>query len=143
VVCRMTSHTRLRFKTVVMIFFVVIFAPLGNVFLSWGMKRAGPISFHSVADIPHVFWQIFTSPYIWIGIGFLMLFFLAYTLVLSWADYSFVQPASATAYGVVAILGHFLLHEPISPLRWIGVAVICMGVFVVGNTQPDTTGPRK
>jgi drug/metabolite transporter (DMT)-like permease len=136
-----TTHKQLRFKTFIMIFFVVLFAPLGNVFLSWGMKQAGPISIHSVSDVPHVFWQVFTTPNIWIGIGCLLLFFLAYTLVLSWADYSFVQPASASAYGVVAILGHFLLHEPISPLRWVGVVVICLGVFVVGNTHPDTTEP--
>lgn len=66
-------------------------------------------------------------------------FFIAYLLVLSWADYSFVQPASATSYAVVALLGHFALKETISPMRWLGVLVICSGVLVVGNTHPRTT----
>jgi uncharacterized membrane protein len=135
----MTSSSGLHLKTYILIFFVVLFAPLGNVFLSKGMKTVGTLSLHQPSDIIHVFWQVFSCPFIWIGIGFLLLFFIAYLLVLSWADYSFVQPASATSYGVVAILGHFALKEPISIVRWIGVAVICLGVLVVGNTQPRTT----
>ena len=61
-------------------------------------------------------------------------------LVLSFADYSFVQPASSIAYAVVALLGYMMLGERISPLRWAGIAVICLGVFVVGRTNPRTTG---
>ena len=45
-------------------------------------------------------------------------------------------PASSMGYGVVALLGYFMLGEPVSPLRWLGIAVICLGVFVVGQTSP-------
>ena len=107
------------------------------------MKTVGALTVNRLSDIPRVFVQVFSSPYIAIGIVFLLLFFVAYTLVLSWADYSFVQPASATSYGVVAILGHFALKEPISITRWIGVGVICLGVLVVGNTHPRTTEPNS
>jgi uncharacterized membrane protein len=129
----------LHLKTYVLILLVIIFAPLGNVLLSKGMKNVGAVTLHGPADLGRVFIQVFSSPFIWLGIGFLLLFFVAYLLVLSWADYSFVQPASATSYGVVAILGHFALKEPISSIRWIGVLVICLGVLVVGNTHPRTT----
>jgi len=37
------------------------------------------------------------------------------------------------------VLGHLMLGERISPLRWAGIAVICLGVFVVGRTHPRTT----
>jgi len=60
--------------------------------------------------------------------------------VLSWADYSYVLPASSISTLVVALLAHFLLHETVRPLRWAGVALVCLGVFVVGHTQPRTTG---
>ncbi len=134
------AHThRLRFKTILMIVFVVIFSPVGNVLLSKGMKDVGPIDFGTYAQFAHTFQKIFTSPYIWLGITSLIVFFVAYSVVLSWADYSFVQPASSMAYGVVALLGHFALREPVTPLRWIGVLVICLGVFVVGRTPPRTT----
>ena len=66
----------------------------------------------------------------------------AYTLVLSWADYSFVQPASSIAYGIVALLGYVVLGEVITPTRWIGVLIICLGVFIVGHTPPRTTEQR-
>jgi drug/metabolite transporter (DMT)-like permease len=59
-------------------------------------------------------------------------------LVLSWADYSFVQPASSIAYGVSALLGYFMLGEPVSPLHWTGIAIICLGVFVVGQSSPQS-----
>lgn len=135
----MKSSAGLHLKTYLFIALMIILAPLGNVLLSKGMKSVGAITLQRPADLARVFVQVFSSPFIWLGIGFLMLFFVAYLLVLSWADYSFVQPASASSYGVVAILGHFVLKEPISPTRWLGVLVICMGVLVVGNTHPRTT----
>ena len=76
---------------------------------------------------------------IWLGIASLITFFVSYMLALSWADYSFVQPAASLAYGVVALLGYFLLGEHVSPLRWAGIGVICLGVFVVSHTAPRTT----
>jgi drug/metabolite transporter (DMT)-like permease len=135
----MKSFSDLHLKTYILIFFVVIFAPVGNVLLSKGMKSAGDVRVNSLSDLAHIGLRVFTSPFIWLGIGFLLLFFVSYLLVLSWADYSFVQPASASSFGVVALLGHFALKEPISPTRWLGVIVICLGVLTVGNTQPRTT----
>ena len=136
---RMTSSHGLHLKTYVLILFIILFAPLGNVLLSKGMKNVGRIALQDPESVGRIFVQVFTSPYIWLGIGSLLLFFIAYLLVLSWADYSFVQPASATSYAVVALLGHFALKESITPTRWIGVLVICSGVLVVGNTHPRTT----
>ena len=60
-------------------------------------------------------------------------------LVLSWADYSFVQPATSFSYAVVALLSVLLLHEIVKPTQWAGVAIICAGVLIVGNTSPRTT----
>ncbi len=136
---RMTSSQGLHLKTYVLILFIILFAPMGNVLLSKGMKNVGAVAWQNPESLGHIFVQIFTSPYVWLGIGSLLLFFIAYLLVLSWADYSFVQPASATSYAVVALLGHFALKETISPMRWLGVLVICSGVLVVGNTHPRTT----
>ena len=42
-----------------------------------------------------------------------------------------------------ALLGHFLLGEVVTPLRWAGVSVICLGVLVVGQTQPRTTERKQ
>jgi drug/metabolite transporter (DMT)-like permease len=135
----MKDSPGLHLKTYVLIFFIVLFAPLGNVLLSKGMKRVGSAKNWVPGDTFHVLANIITSGYIWLGIACLLTFFVAYMLVLTWADYSYVQPASSFSYAVVAILGYFLLGEAVPPLRWIGILVICVGVFVVGHTHPRTT----
>jgi len=43
-------------------------------------------------------------------------------------------------YVIVALLGHFVLHETVTPVRWIGISLIFLGVLVVGHTPPRTTG---
>jgi len=135
----MDSHKRLQFKTFVMILIMIIAGPLGNVLLGKGMQSVDTTSIHSAADLVHVIGGVFATPSIWLGVASLLTFFVANILVLSWADYSFVQPASSMAYGVVALLSMFLLGESITLLRWIGIAIICLGVFIVGRTHPRTT----
>jgi uncharacterized membrane protein len=135
----MKSSTGLYFKTYVLILVIVIFGPLGNVLLSKGMKGVGAATTWMPGDLLHIFARIFTSGAVWFGVASLITFFVAYMLVLSWADYSYVQPASSISYGVVALLSYLVLGEVIVPLRWIGIATICLGVLVVGNTPPRTT----
>jgi uncharacterized membrane protein len=137
----MKSPEGLHFKTSVMILLMVIFGPLGDILLGKGMKRVAPMASWAPADVFHFFFAAFTSPTVWLGIGSLLTFFIAYMVVLSWADYSYVQPASALSYGLIAILAYAVLHEVISPTRWAGVLTICFGVLVVGHTSPSTT-PR-
>lgn len=135
----MSSSGGLHFKTYCMILIMIVFGPLGNVLLGKGMKNVGSAAGWTPSEMPHIFSSVFTSWYIWLGVASLLTFFVAYMLILSWADFSYVQPASSIAYLVVALLGYFYLHEEISPLHWAGIAVICLGVFVVGNTPPRTT----
>ena len=136
---RMKDSPGLHLKTYLLILFMVLFAPLGNVLLSKGMKGIGSAKNWAPADLLHILVKILTSGSIWLGIACLLAFFVAYMLVLTWADYSYVQPASAFSYAVVALLSYFLLGEIVPPLRWAGIAVICVGVFVVGRTPPRTT----
>ncbi len=135
----MKDSAALHLKTYVLILFMAFFAPLGNVLLSKGMKGVGSAKNWAPSDVLHILLRILSSGYIWLGIFCLLAFFVAYMLVLTWADYSYVQPASAFSYAVVAILGYFLLGEAVPPLRWIGILVICAGVFIVGHTHPRTT----
>jgi uncharacterized membrane protein len=135
----MNSSGNLHLKTYLVILWMVVFGPLGNVLLSKGMKQVGRVAVGSPAELIHLAAHVFTSGAIWLGIVSLISFFLAYMLVLSWADYSYVQPASSIAYAVVALLGHFALNEVVTPTRWAGVLVICVGVSVVGQTPPRTT----
>ena len=138
----MAQPRGIHLKTYFLILIIVIFAPLGNVLLGKGMKNIGPATRWTAADLWNVFTLILSSGYVWLGIGSLLTFFIAYMLVLTWADYSFVQPASSFSYAMVALFGYVLLGEVISPLRWAGIALICFGVLIVGNTHPNTTAVK-
>ena len=118
---------------------MVLFAPLGNVLLSKGMKQIEPATNWSFGSLAGILARILSSGTIWLGIACMLAFFVAYMLVLTWADYSYVQPASAFSYAMVALLSYFLLKENVSPMRWAGIGVICLGVLVVGHTHPRTT----
>src|ERR1700759_2962742 len=127
----MTSPNPPHLKTFLLILVMVIAGPLGNVLLGKGMKQAGTLAIWPPVEALHTVQRVLTTGSIWLGIASLLTFFVANVLVLSWADYSYVQPASSAGYGVSALLGYLLLGEPVSPLRWLGIAIICFGVFIV------------
>ncbi len=104
------------------------------------MKQVGEIQDYSPAALLQVFLKTFTTGTIWLGIASLLVFFVSYLLLLSWADFSFVQPVTAIGYAVVAVLSYFLLGEIVSPTRWLGVLFICGGVALVSGTAPRTAG---
>jgi drug/metabolite transporter (DMT)-like permease len=122
-----------------MILISVILGPLGNVFLGKAMKSVGAVSSGRIVDLTPIVTRILTSGYIWLGVACLLGFFVVHMLLLTWADYSYVQPATSLSYLSISILSYLLLGEIISPLRWLGVTVICLGVFIVGRTPPSTT----
>jgi uncharacterized membrane protein len=134
-----TQTRRLHLKTIPLILISVILGPLGNVFLGKGMKGIGSIASMGISDLLPVASRILLSGYIWLGIACLLGFFIVHMLLLTWADYSYVQPATSLSYAFISILSYLLLGEIISPLRWLGVSVICLGVFLVGRTAPSTT----
>ncbi|MGA2849434.1 MAG: EamA family transporter [Terracidiphilus sp.] len=68
-------------------------------------------------------------------------YFASYLTALSWADLTYVMPATALGNVFVALLAHFWLHETISPLRWMGVVLITVGVGFVAQGPVSTTPP--
>ena len=134
------THTRrLQLKTIPLILISVILGPLGNVFLGKAMKGVGSVTSARILDLVPIASRVLTSGYIWLGIVCLLGFFVVHMLLLTWADYSYVQPATSLSYLSIAILSYLVLGEMISPLRWVGVTVICVGVILVGRTSPSTS----
>lgn len=136
----MSHEHRLRFKTLVMVLLMVVCANTGDLMLARGMKQIGNVVI-SVPGLQHALWMTIQNASIWIGILFLIGFTLCYMTAVSWADYSFVMPAGAFGYAVQTMLAILVLHEVVSSKRWIGVAMICVGVLLVGQTKPNTTNP--
>src|SRR3974390_66823 len=89
---------------------VALCAPLGDTCLSRGMTSLPPISLaHPVSLVSAVF-----TPWIAAGITLLIGFFASYLTALSWADLTYVLPATALGNMVVEMLSRFALHETVS-----------------------------
>ena len=134
----MSHEHRLRLKTLVMVLLMVVCANTGDLMLARGMKQIGKVEI-SVSGLRHALLSTIESGSVWIGILFLIGFTLCYMTAVSWADYSFVMPAGAFGYALQTMLAIIVLHEVVSSRRWVGVAMICVGVLLVGQTKPNTT----
>lgn len=136
----MTPSETSTLKTSILIVLLIILNSAGNFFFGLGMQRIGDLGGWSMAAVRAGFVAVFSSVWIWLGIVSMLLFLGALMLVLSWADFSYVLPATASMYAVVPLLGHFVLHESVAGVRWVGITLICLGVVLVGGTPPSTTG---
>ena len=109
---------------------VTVFAAAGDSMLSHGMKQTGNISLHHLQGII----LALLNPWVAVGILLLLAFFASYMNALSWADLTYVLPATSLGYVLLALVAKFVLHEQVSPLRWVGIALISGGVgFVAGG----------
>lgn len=134
----MASERRLRIKTLVMVLAMVVCGTIGDLMLKRGMTQIGAVEL-TADGITRAFHSSLTSVTVWVAIFFLIGFMISNMTVLSWADYSFVMPASAFGYAVITFVGATILKETVTPRRWFGVGVICLGVILVGQTKPRTT----
>ena len=133
------SHHRLTPRQYMILGLVALCAPLGDTCLSRGMTQLPAISVHHpLTLIAAVF-----TPWITLGIALLIGFFASYLTALSWADLTFVLPATAFGNVIVALFARFWLHEPISLERWAGIALITLGVGFVAQGPSLTERPAN
>jgi multidrug transporter EmrE-like cation transporter len=134
-----TSQSRLKLSQYGVLALVAICAPLGDTLLDRGMSQMPAISIsHPFALITAVF-----TPWIVAGIALLIGFFASYLTALSWADLTYVLPATAFGNVIVALLAKFWLNEPITPYRWAGIALITIGVGFVAQGPSLTEHPAE
>lgn len=126
-------------RTFLVLLIAICAQTLGDVFLTRGMKSIGEIDTLNAIELLQIGVKVFTTPYIWLGIVILGIFFGLYLIALSWADLSYVLPVTAFGYVLNAIMSWQLLGERISTARWLGTIIICAGVALVSGTEQRTT----
>jgi drug/metabolite transporter (DMT)-like permease len=122
-----------RHRVTLLTAFVVLANVVGNLALSWGMKHPlgwRPLQIAAIDDL--------LNPYVLLGILLLAAWTLSRITLLSWADLSYVLPVCSIGYVINALIGYFLLHEQISPTRWLGTALILGGTILTGLTPPKS-----
>jgi drug/metabolite transporter (DMT)-like permease len=126
-------------KTKVSLAVIILTSAFGNVLLSKGMKQLGDISHLAPGEMLAAAIGALLNPWVAAGMVLLTVFFFSFLATLSWADLSYVLPATAPSYLLVAALSYWLLGEAVSPWRWLGTALIVAGVALVARTEVRTT----
>src|SRR5665811_771783 len=97
------AHPRLSPWQYMILGLIAVCAPLGDTCLSRGMTALPPITLtHPLSLVAAVF-----TPWIAAGIALLIGFFASYLTALSWADLTYVLPATAFGNVIVALLSRF------------------------------------
>jgi drug/metabolite transporter (DMT)-like permease len=103
----------------------------GEIAVTRAMKDIGEVKNFKVAALFTLFGRVFRLGWMWLAIGLLTLGFFSLLTLLSWADVSFVIPATALSYVVGGLGAKLLLGERLTPVRWTGIVLVSVGVALV------------
>ena len=103
----------------------------GSLFLTRGMKQVGEVATLRPQELLRLVGRAVTNPMIGLGIFFMAVAFFMFIALLSWADLSFVQPATALTYPINVLGARYILKERVTGGRFIGTLVICLGIALI------------
>jgi drug/metabolite transporter (DMT)-like permease len=122
-------------RKVVIIVLIILCSTGGDFFLKVGMSQIGHVHWTE----PWILIAALFNPWVALGTVILIVFFISLMDALSWADLTYVMPATALGYVLTALVSAWILHEHVSVYRWIGVVVISLAVGVVTGGKAKTT----
>lgn len=118
-------------KVGLMLMFFICCSTGGEIAMTYGMKQVGePESFRPMALLRFI-GKAVRNVWVWFAVPLLAASFYSLLILLSWAPLSVVIPASAFNYVVGTFGAKHLLKEHVSAKRWMGVAMVCIGVTLV------------
>lgn len=129
-------------RVIVVLFFALICAALGNVALSHGMRQVGALETDQFRSLIRYFALAVFNPWVIVGMIMELAYFFLWLVVLSWADLSWALPMHAVEYILVALLALVLLGEEINTDRWIGIVLITTGVIFMVKSW-DEEKPQR
>lgn len=110
--------------------FVVAFNVMGHVFLKAGMNQVGSIT---PSALLANFSKIFGNLSVLVGLFCYVSSVSGYLVLLSKTDISVAYPiVTSLAYGGIIIISLLIFREPFSTIKWLGLALILVGVILVG-----------
>ena len=118
---------------------IAISGAVGDSLLSRGMRDIGSISLARLPQLVSAVW----NPWVAAGVIFLIVFFASYMTALSWADLTYVLPATSLGYVLLALIARFFLQEQVTPARWAGILLISAGVGFVTQGPELTHRPHR
>jgi drug/metabolite transporter (DMT)-like permease len=118
-------------REALLLFLVVASGTGGEICVTRAMKHVGEVIDFRPLAVVQVILRAMKLPWMWIGISLMALAFFSLLAVLSIENVSFVVPVTALNYAAGALGGKFFLGERVTPRRWAGVLIVCIGVTLV------------
>lgn len=115
-------------KTAIMVAIIVFADSAGDVLLTRGMKQVGEISTIRLRELLSIAGKTLVNRSFISALFFMAVTFFSFLVVLSWADLSFVFPATSLVYVVGTLGARFVLKENVTTQRWAGTVLVCIGV---------------
>ena len=110
----------------------------GNILLKMGMDRFGA---QTAAGIP-VLQALAKCPQLPLGIVLMIIQFVGTLTLFKWGwDASVVIPIMGLCYVGTAIMGKWMLGEPVNATRWFGIFLIIVGVIFVARSVTQAKAP--
>ena len=110
---------------------IIVLGTCGEMCVSRAMKVVGEVKDFRPLAIAKVILRALRVGWMWVGVGMMAAAFFALLGVLSVENVSFVVPVTALSYLAGACGGTFFLGERVTPQRWLGVALVVIGVTIV------------
>jgi drug/metabolite transporter (DMT)-like permease len=128
-------------KTFLVVAVAALSASVGETLLAYGMRSFGDRDWSRPSHWLELVLVVARNRHVMLGVLFLAGFFFLYLAALSWADVSFVTPLTSLSFVFGAILAKVALGEDVGRWRWIGVAVIVLGISLFAlDGRPRTIG---
>jgi uncharacterized membrane protein len=115
----------------VLFLLVMLAGTAGELCMARAMHSVGEVTDFRPFALLGVAWRVMRVVWIWIGLALMTVAFFALLEVLSMENVSFVVPVTALSYAVGTLGGRIFLREKVSPARWAGVLLVCLGVALV------------
>ncbi len=115
-------------KTAIMIAIIVLADSAHDVLLTKGMKQVGEVSTIKPRELLLFARKVVSNKYFLAGFSCTVVYFFSFVAVLSWADLSFIFPATSLVYVTSTLGARSFLGERVSFQRWAGILLVCLGV---------------
>ncbi|GIU97112.1 MAG: transporter [Actinomycetota bacterium] len=112
----------------------VLIAGAAQITLKEGVNRVTGGQEGGLRFDPEALRAIASTPLVWAGLALFGISAILWIFALSRASLSFAYPFAALGYVLIVAFSVFVLHETVPPLRWVGVAFICIGIVLVAQT---------
>jgi|SRR5271155_2511219 drug/metabolite transporter (DMT)-like permease len=110
---------------------LVVSGTSGELCITHAMKRIGEVHDFRPRALLKFIWQAVRVGWVWLGVSLMAVAFFSLLAMLSFENVSFVVPVTALSYAAGAAGAAIFLRERINTQRWVGVAIVCLGVSIV------------